>query len=74
MARNVELTDEEKCKAITDAQDWLKANDYTATKMIYELAAKFKEQFPNVSLPICESYASRAEEADRQRQIINDNK
>ena len=66
------ITEDEKARLITDAEQGLKNNDYTATKIVYELARKFQEQFPDVSLPIFEQYKDREAQANIYRQTIND--
>lgn len=73
MAEELGKTEEEKCKEVTEARMWFTDSyDYTAVKIVYELAKAFKAQFPNVQLPDFEKYKDRETEAIEKRRIINE--
>lgn len=68
----IQATEEEKIKAVTEARMWLEENDYTAVKIVYQLAAKFLQQFPSASLTEYEKYKDREAIANEKRAIINE--
>lgn len=50
----------------------LAQHDYCARKVVFELAAKIKEKFPEIELPIYESYLEIEEKAQECRDKINE--
>lgn len=48
----------------------LEQNDYIGRKVAFEVAALFKAQFPNVSMPIYEKYLETESQAESFRASI----
>lgn len=73
------MTDDEKQKKINELYgeigaytNLLEQGDYRARKIIDELGAFIKKQFPNAQLPVYESYMAREKEAQTFRDKINE--
>ena len=65
------MTKSEILGRINACNNELQQKDYTARKVAFELAAAFKEKFPDVSLPAYEQYKAGEETAALRRVEIN---
>ena len=62
----------EKQAEIRALRNLLEQNDYTARKVVFEIAEAFAAQFPNVKLPVFEKYKAREAEANGYRARIDE--
>lgn len=63
---------EQKQTEINGLMNLLKQGDYKARKLIAELGAIIREQFPNAEMPVYESYLEAETKAQQFRDRINE--
>jgi len=66
------MKQEEINAEIRGLNNLLAQNDYQALKLAEELAKLFKEQFPNVEMPIYEKYLNSVNQREEFRQKIDE--
>ena len=66
------MNEEEKQVEIRAYMNLLEQNDYTARKVAFEVAAKLKEKFPDLDMPVYEKYLETEELANKFRQNIEE--
>ena len=66
------MDEEQKQAEINAYRNLLEQNDYIGRKVAFEVAALFKAQFPNISMPIYEKYLATETKAEEFRQTIDE--
>jgi hypothetical protein len=62
----------EKHSEINAYKNLLEQNDYIGRKVAFEVAALFKAQFPNISMPIYEKYLETESQANTFRSALEE--
>lgn len=66
------MTEEQKMSKKIEMLQLLSQNDYAARKIVFELAEKFKELYPEIDLPEYEKYKNMEEKAKEFRKVLDD--